>query len=130
MNGLLSVGKGKIAERYFGIACLAMGLGLLAAAIARSAAPQPSAEPPAGPFGLSMIRTADNAPADLDLFQAAETCGVCHPRQLDQLTGSMHLASHTDPLYRAMAELARKEAGAKVYALCTAVTRRPGSSQD
>ena len=28
----------------------------------------------------------------------------------------MHLASHTDPLYRSMAELARKEAGPKVYA--------------
>ena len=31
----------------------------------------------------------------------------------------MHLASHTDPLYRAMAELARKEAGPKVYAFCS-----------
>ena len=65
-----------------------------------------------------MIRTADQAQADIDLFQPTETCGVCHPRQLEELTGSMHLASHTDPLYRAMAELARKEAGPKVYAFC------------
>lgn len=65
-----------------------------------------------------MIRTADKNPMDLDLFQGADTCGVCHPRQLDELAGSMHLASHTDPLYRALAELARKEAGPKVYAFC------------
>ena len=65
-----------------------------------------------------MIRTADQAQADLDLFQSTETCGVCHPRQLEELKGSLHLASHTDPFYRAMAELTRKEAGPKVYAFC------------
>ena len=110
--------KLKFMRRYSNIAYLALALGLLAAAIGQSAAPKRPAEPPTGPFGLSMIRTADKAPADIDLFQATETCGVCHPRQLEELTGSMHLASHTDPLYRAMAELARKEAGPKVYAFC------------
>ncbi len=110
--------KLKFTRRYSNIAYLALGLGLLAAAIGRSAAPKPPAEPPSGPFGLSMIRTADDAKADIDLFQPTETCGVCHPRQLEELTGSMHLASHTDPLYRSMAELARKEAGPKVYAFC------------
>jgi hypothetical protein len=109
----------KITRRYSGIAYLTLGIGLLAAAIAQSAAPKSPAQPPTGPFGLSMIRTADQAHADLDLFQATETCGVCHPRQLEELTGSMHLASHTDPLYHALAELARKEAGAKVYAFCS-----------
>jgi cytochrome c553 len=92
---------------------------LLAATIGQSAAPKSPAQPPTGPFGLSMIRTADQALADLDLFQATETCGVCHPRQFEELKGSMHLASHTDPLYRATAELARKEAGPKVYAFCS-----------
>ncbi len=106
-------------RRYSSIVYLGMGIGLLAAAIARSAAPKSAAGPPTGPFGLSMIRTADQAPADLDLFLPTETCGVCHPRQLDELTGSMHLASHTDPLYHALAEVARKEAGPKVYAFCS-----------
>ena len=110
--------KREIAQRYLGKAYLGLALGLLAAAIGRSAAPRSPAEPPTGPFGLSLIRTADNAAADIDLFQSTQTCGVCHPRQLDELKGSMHLASHTDPLYRAMAELARKEAGPKVYAFC------------
>jgi len=109
--------KGKIMQRFSGIVYLAMGIGLLAA-IGQSAGPPSPPNPPTGPFGLSMIRTADNAPADIDLFQATETCGVCHPRQLEELTGSMHLASHTDPLYHALAELARKEAGPKVYAFC------------
>jgi hypothetical protein len=105
--------KGKIMRRLSKILGLAMGIGLLAAAVGRPA------EPPTGPFGLSMIRTANQAPADLDLFQAAETCGVCHPRQFAELKGALHLASHTDPLYRALAELARKEAGPKVYAFCS-----------
>lgn len=105
-------------RRYPGIVYLGLGIGLLAT-ITWSAAPKSATEPPTGPFGLSMIRTADQAPADLDLFQATETCGVCHPRQLQELTGSMHLASHTDPLYHALAEIARKEAGPKVYAFCS-----------
>jgi len=109
----------KITRRHCDIVYLAIGIGLLAATIGQSAAPKSPAQPPTGPFGLSMIRTSDQAPADLDLFQAKETCGVCHPRQFDELQGSMHLASHTDPLYRAMAELARKEAGPKVYAFCS-----------
>ncbi len=118
MKRLFYVSKAIIARRSSSFIYLALGLGLLAATIAQSAAPKLPAAPPMGPFGLSMIRTSDNAPADIDLFQSSETCGVCHPRQLEELKGSMHLASHTDPLYRAMAELARKEAGPKVYAFC------------
>jgi hypothetical protein len=109
--------KGKITRCYSSIVYRTIGI-MLAATIGQSAALKSLAEPPMGPFGLSMIRTSDQARADLDLFQAAETCGVCHPRQLEELTGSMHMASHTDPLYRAMAELARKEAGPKIYAFC------------
>jgi hypothetical protein len=119
MKSLLYPMSGKSTRRYSSILYLAMGIGLLAAAVGQSAAPKSPAQPPTGPFGLSMIRTADQAPADIDLFQATETCGVCHPRQLEELKGSMHLASHTDPLYHALAELARKEAGPKVYAFCS-----------
>jgi hypothetical protein len=107
----------KIPRGYSSLACLALGIGL-AAALGYSAAPNPPAVPPTGQFGLSMIRTADKAAADIDLFQSRETCGVCHPRQVEELSGSMHSASHTDPLYRALAETARKEAGPKVYAFC------------
>ena len=116
---LLWAMKAKIARRWSIVALLAIGIGLLAATIGRSARPKSPPQPPVGPFGLSMICTADQAPADIDLFQATVTCGVCHPRQLEELKGSMHLASHTDPLYHAAAELARKEAGPKVYAFCS-----------
>ena len=119
MKSSCDITGGKIMKRCSTILAAVVGIGLLAAALGQSAAPKYSAEPPTGPFGLSMIRTPDRAPADIDLFQAAETCGVCHPRQLEELKGSMHLASHTDPLYRAMAELARKEAGPKMYAFCS-----------
>jgi len=101
------------------IVYLAIGIGLLAVSMGQSVAPKSPTDPPTGPFGLSMIRTSDQARADLDLFQATETCGVCHPRQLEELKGSMHLASHTDPLYHALAEMARQEAGPKVYAFCS-----------
>ena len=106
-------------RRQGGVLRVVVAIWLAAVVVVYSAEPQRPAKPPEGPFGLSMIRTADNSPADLDLFQDTETCGVCHPRQLEELKGSMHLASHTDPLYRATAELARKEAGPKVYAFCS-----------
>jgi hypothetical protein len=78
----------------------------------------PPAKTPVGPFGLSRITTDDGRPADIDFFQSNETCGVCHDRQLKEFQGSMHSASHSEPLYRSFAELARKEAGDKVYAEC------------
>lgn len=76
--------------------------------------------PPRGPFGLSMVSTASGKAASIDAFEPVETCADCHPRQRDELSGSMHGASHHDALYRRMAELARKEAGEEVYALCSA----------
>lgn len=83
------------------------------------AAPKTPDQPPVGPFGLSRITTAEGTPADLDSFTPSETCGVCHERQLKELQGAMHLAAHVDPFYRGFAELARKEAGDKVYAYCS-----------
>ncbi len=82
-------------------------------------APRTPDEPPIGPFGLSRITTSDGQPADLDDFFLSEDCGMCHPRQLEELEGSMHSAAHHDPLYRAFAELARREAGEEVYAYCS-----------
>jgi hypothetical protein len=79
-----------------------------------------SADPPAeGPFGYTLLKTADNKPADIGLFFLDKDCAVCHPRQLKELQGSMHSAAHTDPLYRSFAETARREAGPKVYAFCS-----------
>jgi hypothetical protein len=83
------------------------------------AQPQTPQKPPVGPFGLSRISTPEGAPASIDLFIPSEICGVCHERQWKELQGSMHLASHSEPLYRSFAELARKEAGDEVYAYCS-----------
>lgn len=76
-------------------------------------------QPPQGPFGYSMVRMADDSPADINAFLPSGFCGVCHKREAKELKGSMHSASHTDPLYRGFAELAREEAGDKVYAFCS-----------
>ena len=75
--------------------------------------------PPLGPFGYSLVRTADDEPADIDFFFSNESCAVCHERQFKELQGSMHSAAHTDPLYRRLAETARTEAGDKIYAFCS-----------
>jgi hypothetical protein len=77
------------------------------------------ATPPVGSFGLSRIGTDDGHPADIDTFQSNETCGICHDRQFKEFQGSMHSASHGEPLYRRFAELARNEAGDKIYAECS-----------
>ena len=76
-------------------------------------------QPPEGQFGYTLIRTADDALADIDLFLSNESCQVCHERQFKEVNGSMHSAAHVDPLYRRFAELARKEAGEKVYTYCS-----------
>jgi hypothetical protein len=72
-----------------------------------------------GPFGLSMISTSDRKPLAEGAFTENDECGGCHERILKELSGSMHAIAHTDPLYRATAELARKEAGQEVYAYCS-----------
>lgn len=75
--------------------------------------------PPHGPFGYSLLTTPDGRPAEIDSFLLNESCAVCHPRQFNELRGSMHSASHDEPLYRRFAELARTEAGDKYYAYCS-----------
>jgi hypothetical protein len=93
---------------------LAVGVSWMAAL-----AGQDPAEPPRGPFGYSLIETAGGEPADIEDFFQSEACAMCHPRQWDELRGSMHSVAHHDPLYRGFAELAREEAGEEVYTLCS-----------
>lgn len=83
------------------------------------AEPRTPATSPVGPFGLSRISTGDGTPLDIDTFVSSESCGVCHEREWKEFHGSMHSAAHGEPLYRGFAELARKEAGDKVYAYCS-----------
>ena len=76
------------------------------------------AEVPRGPFGLSMVSSVDGKPVDIDDFLLDEDCGGCHERQLEEMEGSMHSVAHRDSLYRSAAEMALREAGPEVYALC------------
>jgi len=73
---------------------------------------------PRGPFGLSMVAGAGDEPVDIDAFVTNDTCGECHERQFEELQGSMHSIAHYDRLYRSTAEMALREAGPEVYALC------------
>lgn len=79
----------------------------------------PLAHAPRGPFSLSMVSTADGKKTSIGSFEPVSTCAECHPRQWDEMNGAMHSVTHYDSLYRRTAELARKEAGEEVYALCS-----------
>ena len=94
-------------------------LAMLAVAISALTHAQDKSKPASGPFGYTLIGTPDGRPAALDFFFRSEDCAVCHERQLRELQGSMHSASHEEPLYRRFAELARKEAGEKIYTFCS-----------
>ena len=65
------------------------------------------------------METADGEPAEVDAFFLNQDCAVCHPRQLQEVQGSLHSAAHSDPLYRNLAVIARQEAGDKVYTYCS-----------
>ena len=73
---------------------------------------------PGGPFGLSLVAGAGDQPVDIEAFSTNDFCGECHTRQYEELQGSMHSISHHDALYRSAAEMALREAGPEVYALC------------
>jgi len=68
---------------------------------------------------LHRLSTSSGKVADPDSFFEASDCGECHATQHREWTGSLHSRAHTDPLYRAFAELARKEAGEAVYRFCS-----------
>ena len=91
---------------------------LLALAAFAFQKPSTPKEPPVGPFGLSRVTTPDGKPVPAAGFTTSEDCSACHARQTEEFEGSFHSVSHRDPLYRAFAELARKEAGERVYAYC------------
>ena len=82
-------------------------------------AARPLDDPPMGPFGYSMIATEDGEPLDVEDFAFYDDCEECHERQWEELEGSMHVISHTDPLYRNTAKLALLEAGEEIYAYCS-----------
>jgi hypothetical protein len=96
-----------------------LALFAVAATVATTLADQDAAEPPRGPFGYTLIDTADGEPADIEDFFLSQACAMCHPRQWQELSGSMHSVSHHDPFYRGFAELAREEAGEEVYTYCS-----------
>lgn len=75
--------------------------------------------PPRGPFGLSLVAGSDGQAVDIEDFVTNDECGVCHERQLEEMQGSMHSVAHKDRLYRSAAEMALREAGPEVYALCS-----------
>jgi hypothetical protein len=80
---------------------------------------EPLANPPVGDFGYSMLASEDGERLKIDDFLLYEECAECHERQWEELQGSMHSVAHTDPIYRATAELARAEAGPDIYAYCS-----------
>ena len=91
-----------------------------AALDAEPPAAAPAVDPqPRGPHGLSMVSTKYGEQLDLDNFQTSAACAECHVRQWKEMKGSMHSVAHKDKLYRAVAELARAEAGPEVYGLCS-----------
>jgi hypothetical protein len=80
---------------------------------------EPLANPPRGTFGYSMLASEDGENLEIDDFVPYDDCAGCHERQWEELQGSMHSVAHTDPIYRATAELARAEAGQEIYAYCS-----------
>ena len=96
------------------------------AAVATAAEPAGKSTPAAGPFGDTLVRTADGERADVEFFFLNKDFAVCHPRQLEEIQGSLHSAAHTDPLYRRLAETVRREAGERTYTFCSGCHSAPG----
>ena len=70
-------------------------------------------------FAPSQLRTASGELADPDSFFEAADCGECHLDQYAAWKGSAHSRAHHDSIYRAFADLARKEGGEKLYTFCS-----------
>ncbi|MCB9554745.1 MAG: hypothetical protein H6707_01495 [Deltaproteobacteria bacterium] len=89
------------------------------AVFSKSTSPRSAlAKVPRGPFGLSLVSSLSGKPLSIENFAASSSCAECHERQYKEFKGSMHSVAHTDRLYRRTAELALREAGPEVYALC------------
>ena len=72
-----------------------------------------------GRFAPSHLKTVSGGYADPDMFYEASDCGACHEAIYDQWNGSVHSRAHVDKLYRAFADLARKEGGEDLYRFCS-----------
>ena len=103
----------------FELATFAAGVALALALVQSEPAQFGSTPPPSGPFGLSLVTTPDGKPVAHEGFATSEDCALCHERQVEEFDGSLHSVSHHDPVYRAFAELARKEVGEATYAYCS-----------
>lgn len=101
------------------LATFAAGVAIALSVLQSEPAQLASTPPPRGPFGLSLVTTVDGKPVAHEGFTTSEECALCHERQVEEFDGSLHSVSHHDPLYRAFAELARKEAGEATYAYCS-----------
>lgn len=101
------------------LAAFAAGVAIVLSLLHSEPAQLASTPPPRGPFGLSLVTTTDGKPVAHEGFATSEDCALCHERQVEEFDGSLHSVSHHDPVYRAFAELARKEAGEEVYAYCS-----------
>jgi hypothetical protein len=77
------------------------------------------------PFSPSRMRTPTGKLADEDDFYEAQDCGECHVGQYAQWKGSLHGRAHDDGIYRAFAELARKDAGEETYRFCSSCHTPP-----
>jgi hypothetical protein len=110
------------------LACARPGMEAGAPADLAKAAAEPLANPPMGPFGYAMLASEDGERLDIDDFVAYDECADCHERQWEEMQGSMHSVAHTDPIYRATAELARAEAGPEMYAYCSSCHSPQGVS--
>ena len=104
---------------WLACACAQPGMEEEAPADLRKAPAEPLANPPVGAFGYSMLASEDGERLEIDDFLSYQECADCHERQWEELQGSMHSVAHTDPIYRATAELARAEAGQEIYAYCS-----------
>ncbi|MHC4449014.1 MAG: multiheme c-type cytochrome [Planctomycetota bacterium] len=70
-------------------------------------------------FGPSELTTASGKMARANSFYEAADCGECHVDQFRDWKGSAHSRAHHDSIYRAFAELGRKEAGEELYRFCS-----------
>ena len=71
------------------------------------------------PFAPTQLTTVSGKLAKPDSFYEAADCGECHVDQYRDWKGSAHNRAHSDSIYRAFAELARKEGGEELYRFCS-----------
>ena len=70
-------------------------------------------------FPPSRLATRSGKHAAPDSFYEAADCGECHVEQHEQWMGSAHQVAHSDGIYTAFAQLARKEGGEGLYVFCS-----------